>query len=56
MPKYQITFKDAVPSRTPGRRTKAIEAKDITEARKIADNDAEVAWGYQKVVNVTEVK
>lgn len=55
MKKYQIIFEYVVPSRTPSRRTKTIEAKDITEASRAADNDAEVAWGFQKVVSVEEI-
>lgn len=55
MPKFQIILEDVMPSRTPSRITKTIEAIDIADARKQADNDPEVAWGYKRVVSVTEV-
>lgn len=55
MPSFRLTFEDVVLSRTPSKRTKVIEADDIVAARKVADNDAEVAWGYQRVVDVRKV-
>ena len=57
MPKYEVTYVSVAPSRTPHRgRIKFVIVDTDQEARKIAETDAEVAWGHAKIESIEEVK